>query len=62
MITTLILLEITIKNILKQKLLYHPPHTQKLNARNSFRSGFIFNQLGYDLFEKGLNEENILKE
>lgn len=44
------------------KITLSSTYTQKLNARNSFRSGFILNQLGYNLVQKGLNDSSELQE
>lgn len=44
------------------KITLSSTYTQKLNARNSLRSGFIINQLGYDLLQKSLNDNDELEE
>lgn len=44
------------------KITLSSTYTQKLNARNSLRSGFIMNQLGYDLLQKGLDDSLVLEE
>jgi len=44
------------------KITLSSTYTQKINARNSLRTGFILNQLGYNLREKELNDSSILEE
>jgi len=44
------------------KITLSSTYTQKLNSRNNLRSGFILNQLGYNLNEKQLNDNSILEE
>jgi len=44
------------------KITLSSTYTQKINSRNSLRTGFIVNQLGYNLREKELNDSSILEE
>lgn len=46
----------------QNKMTLSSTYTQKLNSRNSLRSGFIVNQLGYNLREKELNDSSVLEE
>ncbi|MBL7901196.1 MAG: TonB-dependent receptor [Bacteroidia bacterium] len=46
----------------QSKITLSSTYTQKLNSRNNLRSGFIVNQLGYNLNEKQLNDSSILEE
>jgi hypothetical protein len=47
---------------LQNKLTLSSVYTQKLNAKNNIRTGFILNELGYNLLKKDISDTNVLVE
>ncbi len=46
----------------QSKITLSSVYTQKINAKSNIRSGFILNQLGYDLIQKDLGDSTVLTE
>ena len=50
------------QRFLQSKVTLSSVYTQKINAKSNIRSGFILNQLGYNLSQKDLGDSTVLTE
>jgi hypothetical protein len=51
-----------LQRFLQSKITLSSVYTQKINAKSNIRSGFILNQLGYNLSQKDLGDSTVLIE
>lgn len=50
------------QNFIQSKVTLSSVYTQKINAKSNVRTGFILNQLGYDLSQRDMGDSTVLME